>query len=209
MKIEEPSRGVIVAVLAALLFGASTPFSKLLLGRIDPLLLAGLLYLGSGIGLTLWIGFQRLVLKSKNQEAGLRLKDLPWLAAAILAGGVVAPILLMQGLTVTPASSASLLLNLEGVLTALLAWFVFKENFDQRIMLGMAAILFGGVLLSWQSRPELGILWGALGIVGACFGWAIDNNLTRKVSATDPAQVAALKGLVAGTTNVLLAFSIG
>jgi drug/metabolite transporter (DMT)-like permease len=209
MKIEEPSRGVMVAILAAVLFGASTPFSKMLLGQIDPLLLAGLLYLGSGIGLTLWIGFQRLVLKSKNQEARLRLNDLPWLAAAILAGGVVAPILLLQGLAVTPASSASLLLNLEGVLTALLAWFVFKENFDQRIMLGMAAILVGGVLLSWQSRPELGIPWGALGIVGACLGWAIDNNLTRKVSAADPAQVAALKGLVAGTTNVLLAFSIG
>src|SRR6201997_959374 len=209
MKIAGPTRGVTVAILAAVLFGASTPFSKLLLGRIDPLLLAGLLYLGSGIGLTLWIGFQRLVLKSKNQEAGLRLKDLPCLAGAILAGGVVAPILLMQGLAVTPASSASLLLNLEGVLTALLAWFVFKENFDRRIMLGMAAILIGGVLVSWQSRPELGVPWGALGIVGACFGWAIDNNLTRKVSAADPAQVAALKGLVAGTTNVTLAVSIG
>jgi drug/metabolite transporter (DMT)-like permease len=209
MKIEGPTRGVTVAILAAVLFGASTPFSKLLLGRIDPLLLAGLLYLGSGIGLTLWIGFQRLVVKSKNQEAQLRLKDLPWLAAAIVAGGIVAPILLMQGLAVTPASSASLLLNLEGVLTALLAWFVFKENFDRRIILGMAAILIGGVLVSWQSRPELGVPWGALGIVGACFGWAIDNNLTRKVSAADPAQVAALKGLVAGTTNVTLAVSIG
>jgi drug/metabolite transporter (DMT)-like permease len=209
MKIEGPTRGVTVAMLAAVLFGASTPFSKLLLGRIDPLLLAGLLYLGSGIGLTLWIGFQRLVVKSKNQEAQLRLKDLPWLAAAIVAGGVIAPILLMQGLAVTPASSASLLLNLEGVLTALLAWFVFKENFDRRIMLGMAAILIGGVLVSWQSRPELGVPWGALGIVGACLGWAIDNNLTRKVSAADPAQVAALKGLVAGTTNVILAVSIG
>jgi len=209
MKWRERSRGVTVAILAAVLFGASTPFSKLLLGQINPLLLAGLLYLGSGVGLALWIGFQRWLLKAKNQEARLRLKDLPWLAAAILVGGIVAPILLMQGLAVTPASSASLLLNLEGVLTALLAWFVFKENFDQRIMLGMAAILVGGVLLSWQSRPELGIPWGALGIVGACLGWAIDNNLTRKVSAADPAQVAAIKGLVAGTTNVLLAFSIG
>lgn len=209
MKIEGPTRGVMVAILAAVLFGASTPFSKMLLGQIDPLLLAGLLYLGSGIGLAVWICFQQLVLKSKNQEAGLRLKDLPWLAGAILAGGVVAPILLMQGLAVTPASSASLLLNMEGVLTALLAWFVFKENFDQRIMLGMAAILLGGVLLSWQSRPELGVPWGAIGIIGACVSWAIDNNLTRKVSAADPAQVAALKGLVAGTTNVLLAFSIG
>ena len=205
----ERTKGVTVAILAAVLFGASTPFSKWLLGQINPLLLAGLLYLGSGIGLTLWIGFQRLILKAKSQEAQLGFKDLPWLAAAILAGGVVAPILLMQGLAVTPASSASLLLNLEGVFTALLAWFVFKENFDQRIMLGMAAILLGGVLLSWQSRSELGIPWGAIGIVGACLGWAIDNNLTRKVSAADPAQVACIKGLVAGTTNVLLAFSIG
>jgi drug/metabolite transporter (DMT)-like permease len=209
MKIVERTKGVTVAILAAVLFGASTPFSKWLLGQINPLLLAGLLYLGSGIGLTLWIGFQRLILKAKNQEAQLSVKDLPWLAAAIIAGGIVAPILLMQGLAVTPASSASLLLNLEGVFTALLAWFVFKENFDQRIMLGMAAILLGGVLLSWQSRTQFGVPWGALGIVGACLGWAIDNNLTRKVSAADPAQVAALKGLVAGTTNVLLAFSIG
>src|SRR5580700_6074261 len=209
MKMAERTKGVTVAILAAVLFGASTPFSKWLLGQINPLLLAGLLYLGSGVGLALWIGLQRWLLKAKHQEARLRLKDLPWLAAAILVGGIVAPILLMQGLAVTPASSASLLLNLEGVLTALLAWFVFKENFDQRIMLGMAAILVGGVLLSWQSRPGLGIPWGALGIVGACLGWAIDNNLTRKVSASDPAQVAAIKGLVAGTMNTLLAFVAG
>jgi len=209
MKMEARTQGVTAAMVAAALFGASTPFSKLLLGQINPLLLAGLLYLGSGVGLALWIGFQRLILKAQSQEARLQSKDFPWLAAAILAGGVVSPILLMQGLAVTAASSASLLLNLEGVLTALLAWFVFKENFDRRIILGMAAILLGGVLLSWQSRPELGLPWGALGIVGACLGWAVDNNLTRKVSAADPAQVAAIKGLVAGTTNVGLAFSIG
>jgi drug/metabolite transporter (DMT)-like permease len=209
MKMAERTKGVTAAILAAVLFGASTPFSKSLLGQINPLMLAGLLYLGSGVGLTLWIGFQRLIFRAKNQEAQLGFKDLPWLAAAILAGGVIAPILLMEGLAVTPASSASLLLNLEGVFTALLAWFVFKENFDLRIMLGMAAILLGGALLSWQSQPELGIPWGAFGIAGACLGWAFDNNLTRKVSAADPAQVAAIKGLVAGTTNVLLAVSIG
>jgi drug/metabolite transporter (DMT)-like permease len=208
MKMQERTQGVTVAILAAVLFGASTPFSKLLLGQIDPLLLAGLLYLGSGIGLALWIVFQRLVLKAKK-EARVQFKDLPWLSGAILAGGVVAPLLLLLGLAVTPASSASLLLNLEGVLTALLAWFVFKENFDRRIFLGMAAILLGGVLLSWQSRPELGVPWGALGIVGACLGWAIDNNLTRKVSASDPAQIAAIKGLVAGSMNTLLALVAG
>jgi drug/metabolite transporter (DMT)-like permease len=209
MKLGERAQGVTVAIVAAVLFGASTPFSKLLLGQIDPLLLAGLLYLGSGIGLAGWIVLQRLVLRAKNQEARLQPKDLPWLAGAIFAGGVVAPLLLMLGLAVTPASSASLLLNLEGVLTALLAWFVFKENFDRRIFIGMAAILAGGVLLSSQSGPELGVPWGALGIGGACLGWAIDNNLTRKVSASDPAQVAAIKGLVAGSTNTLLAFAAG
>jgi drug/metabolite transporter (DMT)-like permease len=209
MKIDDRTRGVTVAILAAVLFGASTPFSKLLLGQIDPLLLAGLLYLGSGIGLALWIAFRRFVVKTARREAGLQRQDLPWLGAAIVAGGIVAPVLLMFGLAVTPASSASLLLNLEGVLTALLAWFVFKENFDQRIFVGMAAILAGGFLLSWQSRPEAGVPWGACGIIGACLGWAIDNNLTRKVSAADPAQVAAIKGLVAGTVNVGLAVITG
>jgi drug/metabolite transporter (DMT)-like permease len=209
MKTDDRGRGVMAALLAAALFGASTPFSKLLLGRIDPLLLAGILYLGSGIGLSGWIAWQGLRAKSKNREAQLQRRDLPWLGGAILAGGVIAPVLLMFGLTVTPASSASLLLNLEGVLTALLAWFVFKENFDRRIFVGMVAILLGGLLLSWQSRPEIGVPWGALGIVGACLCWAIDNNLTRKVSAANPAHVAAIKGLVAGAVNVVLALAVG
>jgi drug/metabolite transporter (DMT)-like permease len=209
MKTDDRLRGVTAALLASALFGASTPFSKLLLGRIDPLLLAGLLYLGSGVGLTGWIGLRALLAKGKNREAWLQPADLPWLGAAILAGGVIAPVLLMFGLTVTPASSASLLLNLEGVLTALLAWFVFKENFDRRIFVGMVAILLGGLLLSWQSQPVPGVPWGALGIVGACLCWAIDNNLTRKVSAANPAHVAAIKGLVAGTVNVALALAVG
>src|SRR6266404_4576184 len=209
MKTDDRVRCVTAALLAAALFGASTPFSKLLLGRIDPLLLAGLLYLGSGVGLATWIGLRTLLAKGKNPEAWLQRADLPWLGAAILAGGVIAPVLLMFGPTVTPASSASLLLNLEGVLTALLAWFVFKENFDRRIFVGMVAILLGGLLLSWQSRPEIGVPWGALGIVGACLCWAIDNNLTRKVSAANPAHVAAIKGLVAGAVNVALALAVG
>lgn len=209
MKTDDRTRGVMAALLAAALFGASTPFSKLLLGSIDPLLLAGLLYLGSGVGLVVWIGLRRLLGKNKNDEPRLQRQDMPWLSAAILAGGVVAPILLLFGLKLTPASSASLLLNLEGVLTALLAWFVFKENFDRRIFFGMVAILSGGVLLSWQSRPALGVPWGSLGICGACFCWAIDNNLTRRVSAANPMHVAAIKGLVAGTVNVGLAIAAG
>src|SRR5215212_8153941 len=183
--------GVVYALAAAALFGASTPFAKLLLGEgVGPVLLAGLLYLGSGCGLALW----RLA-RRHGGEAALTGRDMPWLAGAIAAGGVAGPVLLMLGLATTPASTASLLLNLEGVLTALLAWFVFRENFDRRIALGMAAIAAGGAVLSWAGRPEAGVPWGPLAVVGACLCWAVDNNLTRKVSAADPLQVAMAKGL--------------
>ena len=201
-----PVRGVVYALAAAALFGASTPFAKLLVKHTDPVLLAGLLYLGSGCGLFAW----RLVTRKRRAtEAALRRPDLPWLGGSVLSGGVVAPVLLMAGLTLTPASTASLLLNLEGVLTALLAWFVFKENFDRRIALGMLAITAGGVLLSWEGGATAGDLWGPLAVAGACLAWAIDNNLTRKVSAGDPVQIAAIKGLAAGAVNVGIAVARG
>lgn len=202
-------RGVGFALLAALLFGASTPLAKSLLPQVAPVLMAGLLYFGSGVGL----GIYRLIRSRTNaigsREAALTRKDLPWLIGAIVTDGIVGPVLLMWGLAATPASSASLLLNLEGVLTALLAWFVFKENFDARIALGMALIAAGGMCISWIGRPEVGVPWGSLAIVGACLAWGIDNNLTRKVSAGDPVQIAMLKGLVAGSVNTFLAFTLG
>ena len=139
----------------------------------------------------------------------MRAKDLPWLGSAIVSGGIIGPILLLIGLRLTPASSASLLLNLESVLTATSAWFIFKENFDLRIALGMAAIIAGGAVLSWAGKPEVGIPWGPILITGACLAWAIDNNLTRNVSSSDPIQIAAAKGLVAGTVNLIIAFVIG
>jgi drug/metabolite transporter (DMT)-like permease len=166
--------------------------------------LAGALYLGSGVGLALWRLIQRLRRDAPNAEAALARSDWPLLIGGILSGGVVAPVLLMVGLTTTPASSSSLLLNLEGVLTALLAWFVFRENFDRRIFLGMIAILTGGLLLSWNPGKVTGLSWGASAIVGACFCWAIDNNLTRKISGSDPSQIAMLKGLSAGTVNLVI-----
>ncbi|MDB6066441.1 MAG: hypothetical protein JWR26_2649 [Pedosphaera sp.] len=131
------------------------------------------------------------------------------MAGAFLSGGVVGPILLLVGLKESPASTASLLLNLEGVFTALLAWFVFKENFDYRIAAGIALIAGGGVVLAWTGGPVDGPPWGSLAIIGACLAWAVDNNLTRKVSAGDPVQIAMLKGLVAGTVNVLLGLLSG
>jgi drug/metabolite transporter (DMT)-like permease len=200
--------GVIYAALAAALFGASTPFAKLLLGETAPVLLAALLYLGSGIGLSLWL-FLTWKFGAETKEASLKKADIPWLAGAILAGGIIAPIMLLFGLNLTAASTASLLLNLEGVLTAVLAWFVFKENFDRRIAFGMLFIAVGGIILSWAGKPEIGLPWGALLITGACLMWAIDNNLTRKVSAVNPLQIAALKGVFAGTVNLIIALIIG
>lgn len=195
--------GVMPALLAALLFGAGTPLAKLLLNSVSPWLLAGLLYLGSGVGLTIYRRIRR--------EPAVRLprREVPWLLGAIGAGGVVGPVLLMLGLTGMPASGASLLLNAEGVFTALLAWFVFKENFDRRIAWGMVAIVAGAFVLSWPGEARFAGLWPALAVLGACLAWGIDNNLTRKVSLTDATWIAAVKGLVAGVVNLLLAFTLG
>jgi drug/metabolite transporter (DMT)-like permease len=167
-----------------------------------------MLYLGSGLGLCVWLVLKRLS-GSVTSEASLKAKDLPWLAGAISAGGVVAPILLLFGLSLTAASTASLLLNLEGVLTAVIAWFVFRENFDRRIAFGMLSITIGGVILSWAGTPQGGSPWGAILIAGACLMWAVDNNLTRRISAVNPIQIAALKGLFAGSANLLIALVIG
>lgn len=203
--------GVVYALLAAALFGASTPFAKLLVGEVAPVVLAGLLYLGSGLGLFGWLLIRRLRRNgAPDREAGLSLQDLPWLGGATIAGGICGPVLLMIGLTSTPASTASLLLNMEGVLTAGLAWFVFRENFDRRIFLGMLFIVVAGVLLSWDETAAWGGLpRGALAIVGACLCWAVDNNLTRKVSASDAVQIACTKGLAAGAVNLAIAAMLG
>jgi len=198
--------GIAYAVGAAALFGASTPLAKRLLPSVDPVLMAGLLYAGSGVGLAAY----RVARGSRaRKEPHLARRDVPWLVAAIVCGGVLGPVLLMVGLLKTPASSTSLLLNLEGVLTVLLAWFVFKEHFDRRVATGMVLISGGAFALSWSGRPELGMPWGALAIAGACLAWAADNNLTRHVSTADPVQIAMLKGISAGVANTCLALSLG
>jgi drug/metabolite transporter (DMT)-like permease len=203
-------QGIAFALAAAVLFGASTPLAKLLLHQAAPALLAGLLYLGSGRGLLGFYGARAWLQRDRpRQRAGLTGADWPWLLGAIGAGGVAGPVLLMLGLALTPASTAALLLNLEGVLTSLLAWAVFREHVDGRIAGGMALIVAAGVLLSWEQAPRLGLPWGSLAIAGACLCWAIDNNLTRKVAASDAVQIACIKGLVAGSVNLGLALALG
>jgi drug/metabolite transporter (DMT)-like permease len=196
----------LAALAAAALFGASTPFAKTLVGEQSPLLIAGLLYLGSGIGLAV----VRLLRDRGWSFPQMTRSEWMWLLAAIAFGGALGPALLMIGLRETPAGTASLLLNLEAVLTAVLAWWVFKENADRRIVLGMVLIVAGGVVLAWPSAlAGTATLLGPLAIAAACLCWAIDNNLTRKVSATDAMFLASIKGLVAGTANTALALIAG
>jgi drug/metabolite transporter (DMT)-like permease len=196
-------RGAAAALGAALLFGAGAPLAKALLATIDPWLLAGLLYLGAGLGLALFR------FASRAPRVRLAADERLWFAGAVAAGGIAGPVLLMLGLARLPASGASLLLNFEAVLTALLAWFAFGENFDRRIALGMLAIVAGGMVLAWPGEARLGDAWPAAAVLGACLCWALDNNLTRKVSHADASWIAMVKGLVSGPVNLALAFALG
>lgn len=194
------------ALLAAALFGASTPLAKALVGQMAPPLLAGSLYLGSGIGL----GAMRLVRDRGWQPSGVARVEWPWLLGAVAFGGIIGPLLLMQALRSTPAASASLLLNLEGVFTALLAWMVFHENAGRRVVTGMTLISAGGVVLAWPSDSwSTATAAGAALVALACLAWAIDNNLTRKVSTADAMFIAALKGCIAGPINIGIGMSTG
>ena len=195
--------GVLAALGAAVLFGVGTPLAKVLLDQATPWLLAGLLYLASGLGLAV----TRVI--GRRHTPRLSLKDTAWVLGATASGGIIAPVLLMWGLTNTPASGASLLLNAEGVFTALIAWFVFRENFDRRIAVGMALIVAGAVILSWPDSQRLSAPMPALAVIAACLFWALDNNLTRNVALTDATFIAMVKGLVAGAVNLVLAFALG
>jgi drug/metabolite transporter (DMT)-like permease len=207
MRANQRMSAIGLGLAAGLLFGLSTPAAKALLAVANPWMLAGLLYLGSGMGL----GCFRLVLAIAgrvSREAPLRRSDWPWLAGAIAAGGVVGPVLLLFGLAGGLASQAALLLNLESVLTAVLAWFVFREHFDARIAAGMGLITAGALLLAWPGAgPRFDS--SALLVAGACLAWAVDNNLTRKVSGGDPLLIAGLKGAVAGAVNLTIATVTG
>ncbi len=195
--------GVAAALMAALLFGSGTPLAKQLLAQVHPWMLAALLYLGSGIGLWLSRGLRR------SAAVHLSRSDWGWLLAAIGSGGVIAPVLLMYGLAKMPASGAALLLNAEGVFTALLAWFAFKENVNRRVALGMLAIIAGALVLTWPGKVRFSGIVPAMAVLGACFAWGIDNNLTRKVALSDASFIAMCKGLAAGLTNLILALALG
>jgi drug/metabolite transporter (DMT)-like permease len=201
---------VLAALASAALFGVSTPAAKALLGVVHPVILAGLFYCGAGIGIALLRALAGPILNAPAaRQQPLARQDYGWLAGAIALGGVAGPVLLMLGLARTPAATASLLLTVEGAATALLAWFVFHENFDRRIALGMACLVTGAATASWSGTPTIESFAGPLAIIGACLAWGIDNNLTRKVSLADPLQIVQWKGLIAGPVNLLLGLWAG
>jgi drug/metabolite transporter (DMT)-like permease len=200
------SAGLAAALLSALLFGATTPIAKELLRGASPLLVAGLLYLGSGVGLTLL----RVVQDRGLSPISLKRSECPWLVAATASGGVLAPALLLVGLTHSDAATASLLLNLEVVFTAVLAWVAFHEATSRRVVVGFTAIFAGGLALAWPAHLAVpGRSLGLVLVTAACLCWGLDNNLTRRISAADSRVIAAFKGLIAGTTNTVLALAFG
>jgi len=198
---------ILQALLAAIFFGASAPIAKLLLGDIAPIFLAALLYLGSGTGISLVKLTQQI--QSKEVEANIKAPDIKWLTGAIISGGIAAPIILMISLQNTPASTASLLLNFEGVGTTVIALLFFKEAISRRAWTAIIVITLASIFLSTNFESGFGLSLGALGIILACVLWGVDNNFTRNISGKDPLAIVAWKGLVAGTFSFFLALFIG
>lgn len=198
---------ILQAIAAALLFGLSAPLAKILLTNIAPIPLAAFLYLGSGIGLGVFQSIQ-FHSKSEKQEASLSLKELPWLVGSIGFGGILAPIILMISLKYTYASTASLLLNFEGVATSLIALYFFKENLGKRMVSALLVITLASIILSWNGNNQWGFSLGALGILGACICWGIDNNFTRNISMKNPFTIVIIKGFTAGIFSLCLALGL-
>jgi drug/metabolite transporter (DMT)-like permease len=197
-------------LLAAALFGASTPMAKLAIAGIQPLMLAGLLYLGSGVGLMIAICFIGIGKFKELKLSELKRSEALYFLGAILFGGMIAPVLLMVGLTRVEGAIASLLLNLEGALTALIACMVFHERYGRRLVVGLVFIVFGGIVLGSSGDLRFqGTLSGILCIAGACGCWAIDNNFTNQVRSIEAPVLAGIKGLSSGIVNVSLALIIG
>lgn len=200
----------VAALAAAALFGASAPLAKLLLADTGPLALASLFYLGSGAGLTLlFIAFRSRRTGRNRKEPPLKRSDLGWLTGGVLAGSVAAPVLLMMSLSVTPAATASLLLNFEAVATMLIAAGLFSEAVGRKAWAAAALITTGGLLLAWD--PSEGLLFapGALGILAACGLWGLDNNLTCRISGRDPLAIAAIKSVAGGIILAGSALGVG
>lgn len=196
-------RGAALGLLAAALFGVSAPIAKRLLGDVTPQVLAGLLYLGAGVALSLyrWI-------RPSTVEAPLERGDLPRLAAVVLAGGVAGPLLMLFGLQRTSAVTGSLLLNLEAPFTIALAVLAFREHLGRYAAGAAALILSGATILKVGPGAHRADTAGVLLLAGACAAWAVDNNLTQRLSLKDPFALVRVKALAAGSFNLALGLAL-
>jgi drug/metabolite transporter (DMT)-like permease len=193
-------RGVVRCGLAAVLFGATTPFASRLADDTSAPMLAGLLYLGAALAVA-----PRLVsLPLPRHGVGRSGRRL---AVAVVAGGLLGPLLLAAGLQRTPAATASLLLNVELAATTVIAAVFFREHIGRRLWTGSAIVVLAGVIVGWSDVPELAV--GAVLIVAACVCWGLDNCVTAGLDELAPEHVTLAKGLIAGTTNVVIALAIG
>lgn len=196
------------AIIAAALFGASAPFSKLLLGDIPPLQLAGLLYLGSGIFLLL-LKFLQITLFRNKVEAGLQRADMPWLLGAVVSGGFLAPVALMYGLSTTSAATASMLLSFESAATTFLAALFFREHIGRRVVVALSLLTLACLVLAFDATGKFGFSFGALIVLLACVLWGADNNFTRNISSKDPMMIVIVKGIGAGSFSLVLSLLTG
>ncbi len=198
------------ALAAAMLVGLSAPLAKILLAEIEPVTLASLFYLGSGLGVVCIGTVQAAFGRDRRQtESALQASDIPWLLCMIAFGGVLAPVVLMFSLETLNAATAAVLLNFEAVATTLLAALIFSEPVGRRIWVAMGCITAACLLLSWDPAAAFGISLPALGILATCVLWGLDNNFGQRLSGRDPLQAIAVKGMGAGIVTLCIALMLG
>ncbi|MCK6550242.1 EamA family transporter [Myxococcota bacterium] len=197
------ARGALFGLTAAALFGLSAPVAKVLLGHVPPVLLAGLLYLGAAIGL-----WNHHLVRGPTAEAALRREDAPWLAGIVVAGGLAGPVLMLAGLSRVTAVTGALLLNLEAPMTVLVAVALFREHLGARAFVAMVCIFAGALVLKLEPGAAGADALGVVLLAAACACWAMDNNLTQRLSVRDPFAIVRVKTLVAGVVNTALGLAI-
>ena len=200
---------LIYIFVSAALFGISPPLAKLLVQDIPPVALAGLLYLGAFMGLSLYSIIKGIVSNESVRSINLKKGDYPWLFGAVVSGGIIAPICLMLGLSQISGFTTSLLLNLEGIFTAVIAVIFFDEKAAKRLWLALMCMTVAGVFLTWDSSQSKFNFLGPLLVTFAMLCWGIDNNLTRNISTRNPIQITRIKGFVSGLVSVSLAYTLG
>ncbi|MDH4144723.1 MAG: DMT family transporter, partial [Acidimicrobiia bacterium] len=193
-------RGVMRCLVAAALFGASTPAASRLAGELNAFVFAGLLYLGAGVAVAPW------ALAHPPDRTALA-REWRSIALAVVTGGAIGPALLVAGLARTSAASASILLNLELAATVALAATIFREHLGRRLLVGAALVTLAGGILAWA--PGATVDAGALLVAGACVAWGVDNGVTARIDQLSPEHVVAFKGAIAGTANLALGLLAG